>query len=130
VETKFILGAKSTRGLGAGGDPQLGQAAAEEDADEIRSLCQGADMVLVVAGLGGGTGTGAGPVVARLAKETGALVLGIVILPFECEGLRRQRQALLGLSDLKGAADGVICLPNQKVFKLIDEKTSLVQAFG
>ena len=129
VETKINLGAKSTRGLGAGGDPERGRTAAEEDVAQIRALCEGADVVFVVAGLGGGTGTGASPVVARVAKETGALVLSIVMLPFDCEGSRRTRQAQLGLHDLKGAADGVICLPNQRVFKLIDENTSLLEAF-
>lgn len=129
VPAKLNLGAKSTRGLGAGGDPERGRAAAEEDAVQIRALCEGADVVFVVAGLGGGTGTGAGPVVARVAKETGALVLSIVVLPFDCEGSRRARQAQLGLHELKGAADGVICLPNQRVFKLIDENTSLLEAF-
>jgi len=129
VLAKLNLGAKSTRGLGAGGDPECGRAAAEEDEAQIRSLCEGADVVFVVAGLGGGTGTGAGPVVARVAKETGALVLSIVMLPFDCEGSRRVRQAQLGLHDLKSAADGVICLPNQRVFKLIDENTSLLEAF-
>lgn len=129
VEKRLVLGIKSTRGLGTGGDPECGQAAAEEDSAQIRSLCEGADMVFVVAGLGGGTGTGASPVVARLAREAGALVLGIVVLPFDCEGPRRQRQALLGLHELKGIADGVISLPNQKLFKLIDEKTSLREAF-
>jgi len=130
VEKKLVLGAKSMRGLGAGGDPARGRSAAQEDISEIRALCEGADVIFVVAGLGGGTGTGAGPVVAQVAKETGALVLAIVVLPFDCEGNRRQRQAQLGLHDLKNAADGVICLPNQKVFKLIDEKTSLLEAFG
>jgi cell division protein FtsZ len=129
VPAKLNLGAKSRRGLGAGGDPEQGRAAAEEDAAQVRALCEGADVVFVVAGLGGGTGTGAGPVVARVAKETGALVLSIVMLPFDCEGSRRARQAQLGLHELKGAADGVICLPNQKVFKLIDENTSLLEAF-
>jgi cell division protein FtsZ len=129
VPAKLNLGAKSTRGLGAGGDPERGRAAAEEDAAQIRTLCEGADVVFVVAGLGGGTGTGAGPVVARVAKETGALVLSIVMLPFDCEGSRRARQAQLGLHELKGSADGVICLPNQRVFKLIDENTSLLEAF-
>src|SRR5438105_9214724 len=129
VESKLMIGSKSTRGLGAGGDPDRGRAAATEDAEKIRALCEGAGVVFVVAGLGGGTGTGASPVVARLAKEAGALVLGIVMLPFDCEGLRRQRQATIGLHELKGMADGVICLPNQKVFKLIDEKTSLLEAF-
>lgn len=129
VPTKLNLGAKSTRGLGAGGDPECGRAAAEEDVGQIRALCEGADVVFVVAGLGGGTGTGAGPVVARVAKETGALVFSIVMLPFECEGGRRARQAQLGLHELRSAADGVICLPNQRVFKLIDENTSLLEAF-
>src|SRR5262245_60598698 len=129
VPEKLNLGAKSTRGLGAGGDPALGRAAAEEDAAAIRALCTGADVVFVVAGLGGGTGTGAGPVVARLARECGALALAIAILPFECEGGRRQRQAHMGLQELKNACDGVICLSNQRVFKLIDENTTLVEAF-
>ena len=126
---KLLLGARHSRGLGAGGDLERGRAAAEEDTSKIRALCQGADIVFVVAGLGGGTGTGAAPVVARVAKETGALVLGIVILPFDCEGPRRSRIAHLGLHELKLAADGVICLPNQKVFRLIDESTSLIEAF-
>jgi cell division protein FtsZ len=126
---KINLGAKSTRGLGAGGDPALGRAAAEEDAAQIRAACDGANVVLVVAGLGGGTGTGGGPVVARIAKECGALVLAIVVLPFDCEGGRRQRQAQMGLQELKAASDGVICLSNQRVFKLIDEHTSLLEAF-
>ncbi len=128
VTEKMTLGVKLTRGLGTGGDPEMGRMAAEEDAAQLRALCAGADIVCVVAGLGGGTGTGAGPVVARLAKECGALVLGIVTLPFEFEGGRRGRQALLGLRDLKNEADGVICLPNQKVFQLIDENTSVNEA--
>ncbi len=129
VARKINLGAKSTRGLGAGGDPQLGRAAAEEDAALVRALCDGANVVFVVAGLGGGTGTGGAPVVARIAKECGALVLGIVMLPFDCEGGRRQRQAQWGLQEMKLAADGVICLSNQRVFRLIDEHTSLLEAF-
>jgi cell division protein FtsZ len=126
---RLSLGTKSSRGLGTGGDPERGRAAAEEDAGVIREFCAGADIVFVVAGLGGGTGTGAAPVVARLAKETGALVFGIVMLPFDCEGTRRSRQAQVGMHALKGVADGVICLPNQKVFKLVDENTSLLEAF-
>jgi cell division protein FtsZ len=128
VPDQMTLGAKLTRGLGTGGDPEMGRAAAEEDVERLRVLCAGADIVCVVAGLGGGTGTGAGPVVARLARESGALVLGIVTMPFEFEGSRRQRQAQLGLRELKAAADGVICLPNQKVLKLIDENTSVNEA--
>jgi cell division protein FtsZ len=129
VPTKVTLSAKRSRGLGAGGDPERGRVAAEEDADSIRALCAGSDIVFIVARMGGGTGTGASPVIARLAKEAGALVLGIVMLPFDCEGTRRVRQAQTGLQELKSAADGVICVPNQKVFKLVDEHTSLVEAF-
>ena len=128
VAERMTLGAKLVRGLGTGGDPLMGRAAAEEDEEKIRALCAGADIVCVVAGMGGGTGTGASPVVARLAKESGALVLGIVTLPFEFEGTRRARQAQVGLRELKDEADGVICLPNQKVFKLIDENTSVNEA--
>ena len=130
VESKLMLGSKTTRGLGAGGDPQRGRAAAVEDADKLRAVCEGAGVVFVVAGLGGGTGTGAAPVIASIAKEAGALVLAIVILPFDCEGPRRHQQAQLGFHELKQAADAVICLPNQKVFRLIDEHTSLVEAFA
>jgi cell division protein FtsZ len=129
-ENKVLLGFKSMRGLGAGGDPERGRQAAEEDRDEIRAACEGADLVFLIAGLGGGTGTGAGPVVARIAKEAGALVLGMVVLPFDCEGSRRQRQAQMGLQEFKKAADGVICLPNQKLLQFVDEKTSLPEAFA
>jgi cell division protein FtsZ len=130
VESKLMLGSKTTRGLGAGGDPERGRAAALEDVEKIGALCAGAGVLFVVAGLGGGTGTGASPVVARLAKEMGALVLSIVILPFDCEGAKRQQQAQLGLQHLKDAADAVICLPNQKVFRFIDENTTLLDAFA
>jgi cell division protein FtsZ len=126
---KLVLGARSTRGLGAGGDPVLGRAAAEEDLDKMASFCAGADIVFILAGLGGGTGTGAAPVLARLARESGALVLAIVTMPFEFEGQRRQQQAQSGLDLLKSAADAVISLPNQKLFKLLDEKTSVVDGF-
>ncbi len=130
MPTKMVLGEKLTRGMGAGGDPERGRAAAEEDAAKLKSLCEGADVIFIAAGMGGGTGTGASPVLARVAKECGALVLGMLILPFEWEGGRRQRQAQLGLHEMKSAADGVICLPNQKLFKLIDEKTSLIETFA
>lgn len=130
VANRVVLGATSMRGLGAGGDPERGRAAAEEDAAHIKAFCQGADVLFVVAGLGGGTGTGASPVVARIAQELGALVLAIVFTPFDCEGHRRQALAQTGLEELQAAADGVICLPNQKLFELIGEKTSVVDAFG
>lgn len=130
VDNRVVIGFKSMRGLGAGGDPERGRLAAEEDHDKIRALCEGTDLVFLVAGLGGGTGTGAGPIAARIAKECGALTLGMVVLPFDCEGSRRQRQAQFGLQEFKQAADGVICLPNQKLLQFIDEKTSLPEAFG
>ncbi len=127
---KFNLGLKLNGGLGAGGDPERGRAAAEEDEARLRELCTGVDMVFICAGLGGGTGTGAGPVLARVAKECGALALAFVTLPFDCEGPKRMRQARQGLEEFKAAADGVICLPNQKVFKLIDENTSVIETFA
>lgn len=129
VLRRVQLGARQARGLGTGGDPELGSAAAEKDLDALRQHCAGADMVFLVAGLGGGTGTGVAPVLARLAKEAGALVLVFAIRPFDCEGTRRQRQAQLGLQYLKTIADGVICLPNQGVAQMIDENTSLVETY-
>src|SRR5881396_4045722 len=129
VECVMPLGTTRTRGLGAGGDPEVGRAAAEEGAEQLRKLCAGAEVVVIVTGLGGGTGTGASPVLARVAKDAGALVLAIATLPFECEGARRQRQAQAGLEQLKEAADAVLCLPNQRVLKLIDENTSLIETF-
>jgi cell division protein FtsZ len=126
---KLVLGTRRTRGLGAGGDPELGRAAAEDDVEKMTPFCAGADIVFILAGLGGGTGTGAAPVLARMARESGALVLAIVTMPFEFEGQRRQQQAQAGLHLLKSAADAVICLPNQKLFKLLDEKTSVVDGF-
>jgi cell division protein FtsZ len=129
VPAKFVLGAGRTRGLGAGGDPELGRAAAEEDVEKIRSFCAGADIIFLLAGLGGGTGTGASPVFARVARENGALVLALVTLPFDFEGERRQLQAQTGLQQLKIQADAVICLPNQKLFKLLDENTSVLEGF-
>jgi cell division protein FtsZ len=124
LETRLL------RGLGSGGDPERGRAVAEEQLAKLKGLCQGADVILLLAGLGGGAGTGISPVLARAAKESGALVLAFVTLPFACEGVRRQRLAQHGLDTLKAAADGVICLPNQKVFKFIDENTSVVETFN
>ena len=126
---KVCLGAKLTHGLGAGGDPEVGREAAETDLESLREYSGDAKIVFIICGLGGGTGTYASSVMARVAKESGALVLGIVTMPFEFEGRRRYRQAQLGLQQLKSVADAVICLPNQKVFKLIDEKTTLPDAF-
>src|SRR5262245_45563115 len=126
---KIHLETRLLRGLGSGGDPDRGRDAAQGRFAELKALCEGVDVVFVVAGLGGGAGTGVSPVLARAAKETGALVLGFVTTPFECEGGRRMRLACDGMDELKTAADGVICLPNQKVFKLIDENTSVLETF-
>jgi cell division protein FtsZ len=126
---KWVLGQKRTRGLGTGGDPEQGRAAAEDDAAQLAAFCAGADILFILAGLGGGTGTGAAPVLARVARESGALVLAMATLPFEFEGGRRRRQADAGLQRLKADADAVICLPNQKLFKLLDEHTSVLEAF-
>jgi cell division protein FtsZ len=129
VAEKHMLGSKVRRGLGTGGDPEQGRAAAEADLAKLRSLCAGAEIVFLVAGMGGGTGSGAAPVLAQVAKEAGALVLGIVTLPFDWEGSRRQRQAQLGLQHLKQVADAVICVPNQKITRLIDENTGVLETF-
>ena len=126
---KVCLETAVLRGLGTGGDPERGRTLAEEQAGSLRTQCEGAEVVFILAGMGGGAGTGISPVVARVAKEAGALVLGFVAMPFECEGVRRQQLARHGLEELKAAADGVICLPNQKVLKLIDETTSVLDTF-
>jgi cell division protein FtsZ len=126
---KLHLETRLLRGLGSGGDPDRGRTAAQENLPRLKSLCEGMDVIFIIAGLGGGAGTGISPVLARAAKETGALVIGFVTTPFDCEGARRQRLALQGLTDLKAAADGLICFPNQKVFKLIDENTSALETF-
>jgi cell division protein FtsZ len=126
---KCRLGGRLTHGMGAGGDPDQGRQAAEQDAARIRGFCQGVDLVFIVAGMGGGTGTGAGPVVARIARECGALTLAFAIMPFAFENPRRQKQARLGLQHFKDEADGVICLANERLATLIDEKTGLLEAF-
>jgi cell division protein FtsZ len=126
---KINLESKLLRGLGSGGDPERGRALAEEQFSTLKSACEGAKVVFILAGLGGGAGSGMSPVLARAAREAGALVLAFVTLPFDCEGNRRETQAQQALEQLKSAADGVICLPSQKVFKLIDENTSLVDTF-
>jgi cell division protein FtsZ len=126
---KIHLETKLLRGLGTGGDPERGRAIAEEQFSTLKTACSGADVVLIVSGLGGGAGSGISPVVARAAKENGALVLAFVTLPFVCEGNRRQQQAQQCLAQLKSVADGVICLPSQKAFKLIDENTSVLDTF-
>jgi len=126
---KIDLETKLLRGLGTGGDPERGRAIAEEQFATLKTACEGADIIFIIAGLGGGAGSGITPVLARAAKETGALVLAFVTLPFVCEANRREQQAQQSLEQLKSFADGVICLPCQKTFKLIDENTGLLDAF-
>jgi cell division protein FtsZ len=126
---KIHLETKLLRGLGTGGDPERGHALAEEQFSTLKTACEDAEVVFIVAGLGGGAGSGISPVLARAAKESGALVLAFVTLPFLCEGNRRQQQAGHCLDQLRAVADGVVCLPNQKAFKLIDENTSVLDTF-
>jgi cell division protein FtsZ len=126
---KIHLESKLLRGLGSGGDPDRSRALAEEQFSTLKSACADADVVFIVAGLGGGAGSGISPILARAAREAGALVLAFVSQPFDCEGNRREQQAQAALEQLKSAADGVICLPNQRIFKLIDENTSVLDTF-
>lgn len=126
---KILLGASLMHGLGAGGDPSVAREAAEKDLAVLRNLCTDVDLLFIVVGLGGGTGTGIAPVLSRVAKEAGVLVAGVATLPFEIEGPRRQRQAQQGLREFRAAADTVICLPNQKIFRIVDENTSVLDTF-
>ncbi len=126
---KIQLGAKSTSGLGAGGDPSVGEKAAEEAQQEITQALEGADMVFITAGMGGGTGTGAAPVVAKIAKELGILTIGVVTKPFSWEGKKRQNQAVQGLEKLREAVDAVIVVPNDKLLQVVDRQVSLTDSF-
>jgi len=123
------LGDKLTRGLGAGGNPEIGRKAAEESADELYSVLKGTDMVFVTAGMGGGTGTGAAPVVAQIAKESGALTIGVVTRPFTFEGMRRMQAADSGIDQLKEHADTLISIPNDRLLQIADKRASLQDAF-
>jgi cell division protein FtsZ len=126
---KIQIGEKLTRGLGAGGNPDVGAGAAEESREAIFQALKGADMVFVTAGMGGGTGTGAAPIVAEIAKETGALTVGVVTRPFTFEGRRRQTQAEKGIANLKSKVDTLITIPNDRLLQVVDKKTSIVEAF-
>lgn len=126
---KIQIGKNLTRGLGAGADPTIGHKAVEEDRDEIARALAGSDMVFVAAGMGGGTGTGGAPLVANIAKSVGALVVGIVTRPFNCEGKRRNAQAEMGIEELKKQVDTLIVIPNQKLLSLVTKATPLQQAF-
>ncbi|HML40880.1 MAG TPA: cell division protein FtsZ [Bellilinea sp.] len=127
--TRVRIGDKSTRGLGAGGNPEAGRKAAEESADELYEVLKGSDMVFVTAGLGGGTGTGAAPIVAQIAKEVGALTIGVVTRPFTFEGSRRQTSAESGIAKLKEHADTLIVIPNDRLLQIVDKRVSLQEAF-
>jgi cell division protein FtsZ len=123
------LGDKLTRGLGAGGDPEVGRKAAEESSDELYNVLKGADMVFVTAGMGGGTGTGAAPIVAQVAKECGALTIGVVTRPFTFEGGKRGGSAEAGVAKMKEHAHTLISIPNDRLLQLADKKSSLQDAF-
>jgi cell division protein FtsZ len=127
--TKIHIGEGVTQGLGSGADPDVGRRAAEEAADELRATLRGSDMVFVTAGEGGGTGTGAAPVVARVARELGALTVGIVTTPFRFEGTRRRTAAEHGVEELRAACDTVIVIPNDRLLEVLDRSTSMVDAF-
>ncbi|MBS1719202.1 MAG: cell division protein FtsZ [Armatimonadetes bacterium] len=126
---KVQIGGNLTRGLGAGGNPETGKAAAEESKAEIRKNLEGADMVFITAGMGGGTGTGAAPVVADLAREVGALTVAVVTRPFTFEGPRRARLAEHGVTSLMGRVDTIITIPNDRLMSVVEKKTTLVDAF-
>ena len=127
--SKIQIGEKITRGLGAGANPDIGAQSAEESRAEIAEVLKGADMVFVTAGMGGGTGTGAAPVVAAIAKELGILTIGVVTKPFTFEGKKRLAQAERGIASLKGKVDTLVVIPNDKLLQVIDRKTSIVEAF-
>jgi cell division protein FtsZ len=129
ADVKMPIGSDVTRGLGAGADPAVGKAAAEESRDELKEALKGADMVFVTAGEGGGTGTGAAPVVARLAQEIGALTVGVVTKPFSFEGRRRAEVASRGVDELRDEVDTLIVIENDRLLQVVEKRTSIVDAF-
>ncbi|HHU31171.1 MAG: cell division protein FtsZ [Zhaonellaceae bacterium] len=126
---KMQIGAKLTKGLGAGSNPEIGKKAAEESHDEISKSLEGADMVFVTAGMGGGTGTGAAPIVAEIAKEIGALTVGVVTRPFTFEGRKRAERAEKGIEELRSKVDTLIVIPNDRLLQVADKQTSITDAF-
>ncbi len=129
ADRKFQIGRDLTRGLGAGGNPEVGKHAAEENLSEIKELVKGADMVFITCGMGGGTGTGAAPVIAKAAKESGALTVGIITRPFTFEGKRRTDFALKGIAELKANVDTLISVPNDRLLQIVDRTTPMLEAF-
>ncbi|QAT63446.1 cell division protein FtsZ [Acidilutibacter cellobiosedens] len=128
-DTKIQIGEKLTRGLGAGANPEIGMKAAEESRNEISDSIKGADMIFITAGMGGGTGTGAAPIVAEIAKELGILTVGVVTKPFTFEGRRRMIHAEKGVEDLKTKVDTLVTIPNDRLLQVAEKKTTMVQAF-
>ena len=126
---RIQIGRKLTKGLGSGGDPSMGSAAVEEDLESIEEMIRGADMVFVTAGMGGGTGTGASPAVARIARDSGALTVGVVTKPFSFEGRQRMRVADEGIAQLRSEVDTLITIPNQRLFEVVDPDTPFGEAF-
>jgi cell division protein FtsZ len=129
ASTRVRIGEKLTRGLGAGGNPEVGQKAAEESAEELYEVLKGSDMVFIAAGIGGGTGTGAAPIIAQIAKEIGALTIGVVTRPFTFEGAKRAQSAESGITKLKEQVDTLIVIPNDRLLQIADKKSSLHDAF-
>jgi cell division protein FtsZ len=127
--SKVQIGGKLTKGLGAGANPEVGRKAAEESREAIERCLQGSDMVFVTAGMGGGTGTGAAPLIAEVARKTGALTVGVVTRPFSFEGKRRQLQAEQGIKELKDKVDTLIVIPNDRLLQVVDKKTPILEAF-
>lgn len=128
-QAKLQIGEDLTKGLGAGGNPEVGKQAAEESREKIKELLQDSDMVFLTCGMGGGTGTGATPIIAEVAKELGTLTVGVVTKPFNFEGTRRMSQAEEGIIDLKSKLDTVIVIPNQRLLEIVDKKMTLIEAF-
>jgi cell division protein FtsZ len=126
---KFQLGTSLTKGLGAGANPEIGRDAAQENREQIKEVLAGSDMVFITAGMGGGTGTGAAPIIAEVAKEMGALTIGVVTKPFNFEGKQRVKQAEAGIKELKKAVDTLITIPNQKLLSISSKSTSMLDAF-
>lgn len=129
ADRRVQIGQESTRGLGAGGNPEVGKIAAEESINDIKELVKGADMVFITCGMGGGTGTGAAPVVAKAAKEAGALTVGIITRPFTFEGKRRTEFAMKGIAELKANVDTLISVPNDRLLQIVDKSTPMLEAF-
>src|SRR5690625_4116811 len=129
AEMKLQIGEKLTRGLGAGANPEIGKKAAEESREQIEEALQGADMIFVTAGMGGGTGTGAAPVIAQISKDLGALTVGVVTRPFSFEGRRRSNQAHSGIDALKSNVDTLIVIPNDRLLEIVDKNTPMLEAF-